>query len=750
MMKTPDQGNRWPQATLKEWESYDDKTRTTSTDRPSVITSQSALPVKKGNAEFTNAVAYVKKIKSRFSNEPEVYKAFLEILHTYQKDQRSIKDVYLNVSKIFRHHPDLLAEFSQFLPDSSGAAPKSTQSLPSWSDVTHDRTDAKKDTYDIPKRYSSPPVPMSKRMRVGTEVNSKLLSQQSPEELEFFEKVKNTVGDKTVYAEFLKCLNLYSQEYLKLDEVVRLVSGFIGHDKTLFNWFKVYVGYKEPLKREKTGVNPPPLNLNSCKRLGSYRLLPKSYQTATCSGRTQLCEEVLNDALVSCPSFSSEESTFVASRKNQYEEALFKCEDERFEMDMLIEANQATLMVLEPLAQKLANMSPAELEGFELGDNLGGTSEVIYQRALKKIYGEKHLSILEGLKSNPSVAVPVVLKRLKQKDEEWRKVQREWNKVWHEVHLKNYFKALDHQGISFKTVDKKSSGSKSYVQEIETLYEEAKRVGDIESPQQVFPISDELVIEDCIKLILYYIQNSNSLNFSERKMATKFTKNFFPEFFSTSKFPQDDENTNARTELNVTSKKGDLMEVDHDSSKLVMFGNTVIFVMFRLFTVLVCRMCDMKELSSLAETLPKHLEKNNPVATALNIQKVPMEKLSNVDLYYSLFELIKQLLDGSMDSGSFEERIGFIYGPSAYIIYTVDKIIHSFVRQLVVLLSDQVCENLVRLFDSRLHSSTVMLTEFSLKVAAESVVGNKENVYKISYVHSFNLRILLKNQSRSN
>jgi len=41
-------------------------------------------------------------------------------------------------------------------------------------------------------------------------------------------------------------------------------------------------------------------------------------------------------------------------RKNQYEEALFKCEDERFEIDMVIDCNASALRLLEPLAEELA------------------------------------------------------------------------------------------------------------------------------------------------------------------------------------------------------------------------------------------------------------------------------------------------------------------------------------------------------------------------------------------------------------
>ena len=42
-----------------------------------------APPVKKAPIEFDQAINYVTKIKTRFAKQPEIYKAFLEILHTY-------------------------------------------------------------------------------------------------------------------------------------------------------------------------------------------------------------------------------------------------------------------------------------------------------------------------------------------------------------------------------------------------------------------------------------------------------------------------------------------------------------------------------------------------------------------------------------------------------------------------------------------------------------------------------------------
>ena len=67
--------------------------------------------------EFDHAIAYVTTIKKRFANDPRTYQTFLEILHTYQKEQRGIKEVLEQVSNLFADHPDLLKEFTFFLPD---------------------------------------------------------------------------------------------------------------------------------------------------------------------------------------------------------------------------------------------------------------------------------------------------------------------------------------------------------------------------------------------------------------------------------------------------------------------------------------------------------------------------------------------------------------------------------------------------------------------------------------------------------
>ena len=43
----------------------------------------------------------------------------MEILQTYQREQRPITEVYSQVTRLFEGAPDLLDDFKQFLPDTS-------------------------------------------------------------------------------------------------------------------------------------------------------------------------------------------------------------------------------------------------------------------------------------------------------------------------------------------------------------------------------------------------------------------------------------------------------------------------------------------------------------------------------------------------------------------------------------------------------------------------------------------------------
>ena len=59
-------------------------------------------------------------------------------------------------------------------------------------------------------------------------------------------------------------------------------------------------------------------------------------------------------------------------------------------------------------------------------------------RCIERIYGDHGLDLFDLLRENPTLALPVVLPRLQQKQDEWSVCRAQMNKVWNEVYKKNY------------------------------------------------------------------------------------------------------------------------------------------------------------------------------------------------------------------------------------------------------------------------------------------------------------------------
>ncbi|KAL9934845.1 hypothetical protein V8E36_006620 [Tilletia maclaganii] len=681
---------------------------------------------KRPPVEFNHAINYVNKIKMRFAGDPDTYKTFLEILQTYQKEQRPIHDVYAQVTQLFSHATDLLEEFKQFLPDTSGNAhqPPSdagtgADGLPSGGSAFglagglalatdaaslassglasghRQSTDenmggsapSKKSTSGSTSRGKkrsaadaaagstsssrniAAPLPSSAAAAAaagsGSTGGSKskkskhshksgsgaasgpdgktasssaqqqqsaalaqqqqqqaqqqhqsrpdpyhaaqaqaavqamaqqqhLLSQSGPaasldpqslaqvyqlhaaglqafaadgtlitpemanaaaaahahanvggyalqvasgsnsvlattDEVHFFDRVKKYIDDRPTYTEFLKLLNLFTQDLIDVRTLVDRAHVFFGRNTELFSTFKRLAGYdigrhgwlenEDPVVENVPAISRDKVDLATCKTYGaSYRKLPESEVSLACSGRDAMCWEVLNDTWVCHPTWASEGESFNPHKKNQFEDALYRSEEERHEYDYHIEANLRTIALLEPVAARIQSMPAEERGNFRLRPGLGGQSRSIYQRVIKKVYGREHgLEVISALHDNPAVAVPVVLARLKQKDEEWKRAQREWNKVWREVDSRNFYKSLDHQGITFKAADKKNITHKAFIAEIEarrTAQQQRRLNLDPDLPrartehQLAYIMSDKSVIFDVLKLSFIYLDRT--------------------------------------------------------------------------------------------------------------------------------------------------------------------------------------------------------------------------------------------------
>uniref|UniRef100_A0A8D0AA72 Paired amphipathic helix protein Sin3a n=1 Tax=Sander lucioperca TaxID=283035 RepID=A0A8D0AA72_SANLU len=740
--------------------------------------------------EFNHAINYVNKIKNRFQGQPDIYKAFLEILHTYQKEQRNAKEaggnytpalteqeVYAQVARLFKNQEDLLSEFGQFLPDANSSVVSRCTST--FQSLLY-RCLLMSILVTLQKKpkllnLKDPSVAEASKHGVGTESL-------------FFEKVRKALRSAEAYDNFLRCLVIFNQEVISRAELVQLVLPFLGKFPELFNWFKNFLGYREmshietyPKERATEGIAME-IDYASCKRLGSsYRALPKSYQQPKCTGRTPLCKEVLNDTWVSFPSWS-EDSTFVSSKKTQYEEHIYRCEDERFELDVVLETNLATIRVLETVQRKLSRMSAEEQAKFRLDSTLGGSSEVVHRKAIQRIYGDKAPDIIDGLKKNPAVSVPIVLKRLKTKEEEWREAQRGFNKIWREQNEKYYLKSLDHQGINFKQNDTKVLRSKSLLNEIESIYDEHQEQASEENttpptgPHLALAYEDSQILEDAAALIIHHVKRQTSIQKEDKYKIKQIIYHFIPDMLFSqrgelSDVEEEEEEEEMDLEEGASKKHNGVPGSGSPSKSKLLFSNTAAqklrgsddaynlyyvnnnwYIFLRLHQTLCSRLLrlygqaerqieeEVRERDWEREVLGLKKEKSDNPAIQLRL-KEPMD--IEVEDYYSAFlEMVRNLLDGNMEASQYEDSLREMFTIHAYIAFTMDKLIQSIVRQLQHIVSDEICVQVTDLYlsESANGASGGTMSTQSSRSSAEALYQRKaeqlmsdENCFKVMF-----------------
>ncbi|KAL9149445.1 hypothetical protein ABFS82_12G110600 [Erythranthe guttata] len=566
--------------------------------------------LKKKPVEFEEAISFVNKIKTRFQGDDHVYKAFLDILNMYRKDNKSITEVYQEVSVLFQDHADLLVEFTHFLPCTSGSAsvqyvqpgrnqilrgddrgspitstrPIHVEKKPAVPYAVCDRyinrPDSEQCNYGEKEKEKTEDIDKNERehddsyKRKSAPRDDSVSDQfhrgiQDPESA-FTEKVKERLQDLEDHEKISDCIRSYKNKFVTAAQFRMLVASLIGAHPDLMEACEAFISYIEKTEslrnnkqgfrslkmdgddheredREKNGdhnnrerdrherglafntkdvlgqrMSSYPskekfmakpiqeLDLSNCESCTpSYRLLPHNYPIPSASCRTEMGAEVLNDRWVSVTS-GSEDYSFKHMRKNQYEESLFRCEDDRFELDMLLESVNATAKRVEEILDRMNAHTNNKDSSFCIEDHL----TALNLRCIERLYGDHGLDVMDVLRKNAPLSLPVILTRLKQKQEEWARCRADFNKVWADIYAKNYHKSLDHRSFYFKQQDTKNLSTKALLVEIKDICEKHQSENDVFLsigagykqpivPHMRFEYPDPEIQQDLYKLMKY-------------------------------------------------------------------------------------------------------------------------------------------------------------------------------------------------------------------------------------------------------
>ena len=719
----------------------------------------------KPQVEFVHAISYVNKIKSRFSNDERVYKNFLEILNMYRKNVKTISQVYEEVAQLFKHHHDLLDEFTYFLPDSTQpAAGKKGRGV-----------------RGVRGRKGLPP-------ETPEEAEARRAAAALAKELAFFEKVKARLRNRDAYNEFIKILNIFNMGIITKMEMSTLAYDILGKFPELQSGFSDFVARCEALDFDPSMAKRPPeklspkdlqlmkvvaerekfvskpiseLDLSMSERCGpSYRLLPKNFPPAPCTTRTQLCKDVLNDNWVAVTS-GSEDYSFKAMRKNQYEEALFRCEDDRFEIDMVLETTKSCIEKLQKFEEEI-NAMPEEARGAAVMPE--GYLGAVCERAILRIYGDRGDEIGYLVKTAPQATIPIVLKRLHQKQEEWVELKNEMMPIWSDVYTKNYAKSLDHQSFYFKQMDKKALSMKGMAQEVKELNDKKKTSDEVigkgmppvdESPDLTLDYSDARVHDDVYAVIKF--STNEMLNSEQGERVLTLYRNFVESFFNVNREnPDDFKDSSAETAANFVrgtekedvkklneNKKSESDEEEEDEDdkmrvssarkapkvepkeeaeeqeddeddeeekefalckpvsgivdaaeasaavalknmkRTVFYANDQIYHMFRLHSHLFERMSTARE-------------------SAAAMAKASKPARKQADVHTEFLRLLFHLLNGTTESGKFEDDCRTLLGAKSYLLFTLDKLIYKVIKQVQLVIQEEPSSKLLHLHDYEL------------------------------------------------
>ncbi|KAH0838111.1 hypothetical protein J3R83DRAFT_6357 [Lanmaoa asiatica] len=190
---------------------------------------------------------------------------------------------------------------------------------------------------------------------------------------------------------------------------------------------------------------------------------------------------------------------------------------------------------------------------------------------------------------------------------------------------------------------------------------------------------------------------------------------------------------------------------DNTPRRKPFFANTTIYTLLCLLQSIYSRLVTCKDDGA------KHVAENldpmdsNPIAVELGLDdpngpgavlRQAMEALgeqrpdSTQELVYMYFiDACEKFFDGELEVGLFEEHMRWLFGNQAYLLFTLDKLIAAFIKQVQSVLSDNKSQELwIMLQDARKADRLTNQDMIRYRREAERHVGSDEHLYRIEWV----------------
>nr|VDD29811.1 unnamed protein product [Brassica oleracea] len=683
------------------------------------------LPDKK-TVDFGEAIEFVNKIKARFGSDDRAYKKFLDILNMYRKESKSISDVYQEVTLLFQDHEDLLAEFAHFLPDNSGSG------------SAH---------YPLSGRNAVPGAPVPAMHPRNFEKRIKIRNEYT-EHSDQREDGDENLTYRHIFYYGQSCLINQGQwpGYLKVGDKEGIQDYENGSKDN--GSHKILPSTSNHVAK---GINE--LDLSECAQCSpSYRLLPDDYLIQIPSYRNTLGEKVLNDHWVSVTS-GSEDYSFKHMRKNQYEESLFRCEDDRFELDMLLESVNAAINRVEALLEKINN------------NTISLETPICLVAEIKDISDRKH-------KEDPLHAIAVGTKPSFTPDVEFSYTDTQVHADLYQL-IKYYCEEICATEQSDKVMKlwvtflEPMFGVPSRSQTDETVIDVAKSKDNQEQREAVKDHTrDSSPVSNLKPLTPPKTPNKESptigSSFAQDKLHAGAAMNTEHkvereegELSPTESFEHDNSevyrdngvesvqklpdnvrsNTSPEDDGSKTTLK--LIEANENASKDIASGSKFGGQVSLDEEHKRAMNCDQlgESFSRFSERSLQPMLYERILSAKIHSErkwKAPDPDNTSPDSYTRFMDALYNLLDGSSDNTKFEDECRAIIGAQSYILFTLDKLVQKFVKHLHAVAADETDTRLLQLQTYEKYRKPGRFFEIVYHENARALLHD-QNIYRIEY-----------------
>lgn len=256
----------------------------------------------------------------------------------------------------------------------------------------------------------------------------------------------------------------------------------------------------------------------------------------------------------------------------------------------------------------------------------------------------------------------------------------------------------------------------------------------------VIQYKDKSILDDAANLLIHHVKRQTGIQKNEKQRIKHILRQFVPDLFfhprqqlSDDEREDDDEKDDADTETTTCamspadnksksagsspstvgkspSRSGDggkspaasvgdsdptdlikeedvkvpqhALSTDPEEAYSLFMVNNNWYVFLRLHAILCERLTKMYERAvTLAEEEAKQ-RTSRKESTAVALRLKPKNDVEVEDYYPAFLEMVKNVLDGNMDSNTYEDLLREMFGIHAYIAFTLDKVVSNAVRQL--------------------------------------------------------------------